>query len=156
MWRLLSLLVLLGMPLGVLAQKAKGLPDLSPDLMVVSAFDADKGRLTLRITQYREQEIQELTTGATVTLKTEKVIGPFEADRFLNVKECRVLEASGKAIPPAEHAKRFERGAVVVVATDGKLPAKAFLQILRPDTVIVVGPPVKPDPRLKLPPRPPE
>jgi hypothetical protein len=156
MWRLLSLVVLLVLPLGVLAQKARGLPDLSPDMMVVSAFDADKGRLSLRITQFREQEIQELTTGATVTLKTEKVIGPFQADRFLNLKECKVLEASGKVVAPAAYAKRFTVGAVVVVTTDGNPPARSFLDLLRPDTVIVVGPPVKPDPRLKLPPQPPK
>jgi hypothetical protein len=155
MWRWVAVLVLLGMPLGAFAQKPKTVPDLSPDFMVVSGFDAKLGQLHLKITQYREQDIQELAVGPGVTLKTEKVIGPFQAERFLNLKECKVVTASGEAIPPTAFPERFQAGAAVVVTNDGKAPAKAFLQLLRPETVIVIGPAVKLDPRIQLPPAPP-
>jgi hypothetical protein len=44
----------------------------------------------------------------------------------------------------------------VIVTTDGNPPAKAFTQLLAPNTIIVVRPPVKPDPNIKLPPPPPK
>jgi hypothetical protein len=55
-------------------------------------------------------------------------------------------------MPPSDYAKRLKTGSVVVVTTDDNPPAKRFLQLLRPETIIVVGPPVKPDPRVKDPP----
>jgi hypothetical protein len=123
--------------------------------MVVSAFDAKGGRIVLKMNQLREQEVQELSVGPAVTLKSEKVVGPFQAERFFNLKDCQVLTASGEAIPPASFPRRLKVGAVVVVSTDGKRPARAFLHLLRPDTIVVIGPAVKSDPRIKLPPAPP-
>ncbi len=136
-------------------QKAGKGPALSPDFMVVSALDAKGGRITLRMNQLREQQVQELSVGPGVTLKSEMVVGPFQAERFLNLKDCQVLTASGEAVPPAAFPRRLKVGAIVVVSTDGKRPARAFLQLLRPDTVVVIGPAVKSDPRIKLPPGPP-
>lgn len=151
---LLGLLLLVATQADIAAQEPKTLSDLSPDLMVVAGFDAAKGQLRLSITQYREQEVQKLSVGNGVTLETQKVIGPFRAERYLTLKECKILEVSGKTIAPEDYPKRFKVGAAVVVTTDDKLPAKAFLQVLHPETVIVIGPAVKPDPRIQLPPPP--
>ncbi len=148
-------LAMLGLPAAAAAEQPKTGADLSPDLMIVADFSSAKGQVHLKLTQMREQDVQELAIGKGVQLKTEKVVGPFRQERFLDLKKCRVREASGKAIPPAEFPKRFQAGAVVVVTTDGNPPSRAFLRILRPDTVIVVGPAVKADPRIKLPPEPP-
>jgi hypothetical protein len=155
MWRVTGLLLLLGLPVAGPGQENKAGPALSPDLMVVVGFQAARGELHLKLNQYREQEVQELAVGPGVTLKAEKVIGPFQAERFLKLKDCKVLEASGKVLAPADYAERFKAGAVVVVTTDGNPPARVFLQLLRPETTIVVGPAVKLDPRNKLPPAPP-
>jgi hypothetical protein len=152
----LALFVLLALHVAVRAEEPKGpTGDLSPDLMIVADFDATKGHLHLRMTQYREQEIQELSVGPGVTLKTEKVIGLFRAERFLALKDCKVMRASGQAVAAEDFADVFKVGAVVIVTTDANPPGKAFLQLLRPETVIVIGPPVKPDPRLKPAPPPP-
>jgi hypothetical protein len=158
MRRWLGLLLLLGLPAVASAQDPKDLPALSPDFMVVTEFDAAKGQLQLTITQYREQEMQKLTVGGAggVVLEVQKVIGPFQAQHYLTLKDCKVMEASGKAIAPAEFAQRFKVGTVVIVTTDGNPPAKAFTQLLAPNTIIVVRPPVKPDPNIKLPPLPPK
>jgi hypothetical protein len=148
------LLILLAVPAGAFAQKARSGPDLSPDFMIVSSFDASRGQLRLKMNQLREQEVQQLAVGPAVTLRSELVVGPFQAERLLNLKDCKVLTASGEALGPASFPRRLKVGAVVVVSTDGKPPARVFLQVLRPETVIVVGPAVRPDPRIKLPPPP--
>jgi hypothetical protein len=150
-------LLVLAVPGGVAAQQPKGLPDLSPDLMVVTGFDAANGEVRVKLTQLREQVSQELQVGPNGVVLTEtKVVGPYQMERTLKLKECKILEASGKAIAPADYAKHFKSGAAVIVTNDGKPPAQAFMQVLRPDTVIVVGPAVKPDPRIKLPEPPPK
>src|SRR5262249_12699628 len=85
-------------------------------------------------------------------MKTEKVFGPSRSERFLTAKGCKFQEASGKAIAVADLAKRLKKGAAVVLTNDGKPPPKEYLELLRPDAVVVIGPVMKLDPRIKLPP----
>src|SRR5262245_32109153 len=148
MSRCLGLFACLALAVSVPAQQPAGSPGLSPDFMYVAEFDDAKGQLRLRLIQYREQEVQQLAVDKGVTLTIEKGYGPFHMDRFLKLKECKVMEASGKVIPAADAAKRLTVGAPVVVATDGKAPSQAFLQLLRPETLVLVGPQVKLDPRI--------
>jgi hypothetical protein len=94
--------------------------------------------------------------GANVTLKSERAIGLYRGERFLKLRDCKLIEASGRAVAPADFANRLKPGTVLVVTADGKPPARPFVALLRPDTLILIGPAVRPDPRIKLPVRPPK
>ncbi len=132
---------------------APAAPEFAPHLMLVHQLDLKTGQLHLRVYRAEEQEIQEIMAGGGGTVfKTEKVYGPTRADRYLTLKECKIQDAAGKAIAAADLPKRLAKGAAVVLTNDGKAPPKAYLSLMRPETVIVIGPAVKLDPRIKLPP----
>lgn len=134
-------------------KKPAPLPDFAPSFMKVVDLNAHPGQVLLRSYQIEEQNVQTLSTGAGgTTLTEERVVGPSRKDRYLAVKDCKFVEASGKAIKPADLARRLKAGTAVVLTSDGKPPSKAFLALLRPETIIVIAPAAKLDPRIKLPP----
>ncbi len=151
---LLGLLLGTGMPLVVDAQPKKNGEPFSPEFMVVSKLDAANDYLVLKITQIRQQEIQELAITKGVTLKSQMVWGPSREERYLKLSKCKVQYASGKVIPHKAYAKQLKPGTVLVSTMTGRPPAKVFLNLLRPETLIVIAPERKLDPRIKLPPAP--
>jgi hypothetical protein len=153
MTRWLCVLVLALAPACVAADKPAVLPDFAPSIMRVVNLKASPGVMLLRSYQIEEQDVQTLSTGGGggTVLKVEKVYGPTRKDRYVKVEGCKFLEASGKEIKKDDLGRRLKPGAVVLLTNDGKLPAKAFLALLKPETIIIVPPAAKLDPRITLP-----
>src|SRR5262245_53130628 len=133
MTRWLCVLVLTLAPACFAAEKPTALPDFAPSFMKVVDMKAHPGQMLLRSYQIEEQEVQTLSTGAGggTVFKVEKVYGPSRKDRYLIVKDCKFLEASGKAIKKDDLDSRLKAGAVVLLTNDGKMPSKAFLALLK-------------------------
>jgi hypothetical protein len=70
-----------------------------------------------------------------------------EVEMYYDIGASRIITPDGKQLPIDEVWKRLHPGVIVVVSGDAKAPTPAFLQALRPTTLVIV--PASP-PRIEI------
>lgn len=94
-----------------------------PVFMVIASADKVKGEIVFL------EKVYKIVNGQTVAEE-------YKAE--ITIADCRVIMPNGKQVPNDDLWKRLKNGTVVVVSTDGKMPAAPILRALNAETLVII------------------
>ncbi len=103
------------------------------------------------------KEVVVLENGMQIKKIVKEVVSQYvpvmeERRVAIDAAKSRVITQDGKQLPIEEVWKRLKKDTVVLVSSDGKTPAQAYLRALNAETLVVMSPQLV---RLVVPPEPP-
>jgi hypothetical protein len=132
------------------AQPAPGVP---PVFKVVSAADEKKGQIefvetTTRVVPEQRavvKEIVEIQNGMQVKRAVTETVTVYvmvmvQEISLIDAAKTRVMTPDGKQLPIEDVWRRLKKDTVVLVSSDGKTPAQAYLKALNAETLVVIAP----------------
>jgi hypothetical protein len=142
----IAIFLLLASSTCAVAREAHSFPKTLPPIFGTAVAKSKGEELTIAISypQKRWQftgEIVPKKEWPDLKVETERVSQQLVLGGPSQLAESKVLDATGKELNYAEIAKRLAQQTPVLIAIDGKFPASYYLQLVKPDAVIIqLGP----------------
>lgn len=131
-----------------------------PEFRFVSAVDAAKGTVTFQTVERVMAPVQimevVIVNGRRINV-TKVVLQEQTRTSYVtqSTKGVQIRTASGLAFKTDEGLKRIKPGTTVLVSSDGRDVAPAYLKIVHAETIVLIGlPMLREDPLLVVPPPP--